>query len=740
MRAIAPGPGDFHIHLGRFGALNPYQDLSMSQITESVRLSPTVTYARQRDVAVLWIDNPPVNGLGDTTRAGLHAGVTRALQDDAIVAVVLAGAGKVFCGGADIRQFNTPAATARPSSRDILALVEAAGKPVVAAIHGVALGGGLELAMGCHYRVVAHDARLGLPEVNLGLVPGGGGTQRLPRLVGVETALDMIQNGTTVSGEVAVQIGLADAGTDAADGAQNAGPVVALAVDFSRRAAAGSGAYPVTSGLAVRMDAPVDFQARVAAVSPKARNALAQKACIRCVEAATELPMAEGLAFERVRFEELVAGNESKALRHIFFAEREAPKFAEGKGAALRPVERVAVLGSGTMGVGIAMSFVNAGIPVTLIEREQAALDRGLALIRRNYDITAAKGKLKPQQVEARLARITPTLAFEAVAQADLVVEAVFEDMAVKQEIFARLDALCKPSAILATNTSRLSIDEIAASTRRPGDVIGLHFFSPANVMKLLEVVRGRATSAEVIASCMAMAQRIRKVPVLVRVCEGFVGNRMLTPYWREAGFLLEEGASPQQVDSALTQFGMAMGPLAMADLAGMDINWATRKRLAPMRPAHLRYSKVADRICELGRFGQKTGGGYYRYEPGSRTPIPDPAIDALIADCAREAGITRRTVADDEIVERCMLALINEGARILEEGIAQRASDVDVVYVHGYGFPAWRGGPMCYAETLGLDHVLARLRTLRDAHGAHWEPAPLLERLVAEGKRSFSG
>ncbi|UBM08453.1 3-hydroxyacyl-CoA dehydrogenase NAD-binding domain-containing protein [Cupriavidus metallidurans] len=713
----------------------------MSQAIESIPLSSTVSWQQQGDIAVLWLDNPPVNGLGDSTRAGLHAGITRALQDATVAGVVLAGAGKAFCGGADIRQFNTPAATARPLTRDVLALIESASKPVVAAIHGVALGGGLELAMGCHYRVVASDASLGLPEVNLGLVPGGGGTQRLPRLVGVEQALDMVQQGASVSGEAAARIGLADAVADARpSGTRDAGPVVALAIDFCRSAAARAVAHPVASALAVKASGDVDFGARIAAINGKARNALAQNACIRCVEAATQLPIADGLAFERAQFEALVAGNESKALRHIFFAEREAPKFAEGKGQALRPIERVAVIGSGTMGVGIAMSFVNAGIPVMLIEREQAALDRGMALIRRNYEITAAKGKLAPQQIDACMGRMTPTLAFEAVADADLVVEAVFEDMAVKQAIFERLDALCKPSAILATNTSRLNIDTIAASTKRPGDVIGLHFFSPANVMKLLEVVRGQATRADVIASCMAMAQRIRKIPVLVRVCEGFVGNRMLTPYWREAGFLLEEGASPLQVDRALTQFGMAMGPLTMADLAGMDINWATRKRLAPTRPAHLRYSAVADRICELGRFGQKTNGGYYRYEPGSRTPIPDPQIDALIEECAREAGITRRPVADEEIVERCMLALINEGARILDEGIAQRASDIDVVYVHGYGFPAWRGGPMFYAETLGLAHVLARIRALQDVHGAHWEPAPLLERLVAEGRQTFDG
>lgn len=711
--------------------------VSESMVSESIRLSSTVSYEQRADIAVLWLDNPPVNGLGDTTRAGIHAGLTRAFDDDSIVGIVVAGDGKVFCGGADIRQFNTPAATTWPQSKDIQQLIAASRKPVVAAIHGVALGGGLEFALGCHYRVVAHDARLGLPEVNIGLVPGGGGTQRLPRLVGVERALDMIQSGAPVTGKVSVQIGLADANTQGDGPVRDASEVVALAVEFCRQAAAKSGVHPIVATRDIT-GVSVDFEARIAAVSRKARNATAQQASLRCVKAATQLPFSDGLAFERARFEELVAGPESRSLRHMFFAEREAPKFAEGGGAALRPLDQVAVLGAGTMGVGITMSFVNAGIPVTLVEREQAALDRGMALIRRNYDVTASKGKLTSAQIEERIARISTSLDFDALATADLVVEAVFEDMAVKQEIFQRLDRFCKPSAILATNTSRLNIDAIAASTQRPDDVIGLHFFSPANVMKLLEVVRGKATSLDVISTCLAMAQRIQKIPVLVGVCEGFVGNRMLTPYWREAGFLLEEGASPQQVDRALTDFGMAMGPLAMADLAGMDINWATRKRLAPTRPAHLRYSKVADRICELGRFGQKTGGGYYRYEPGSRTPVPDPLIDEVIAGCAREVGIERREIQDDEIVERSMLALINEGAHILEEGIAQRASDIDVVYVHGYGFPAWRGGPMFYAETLGLENVLTRIRALRDAHGPHWEPAPLLERLVASGALTF--
>lgn len=709
----------------------------MPQVSEVSCLSSTVSYEERDDVAVLWLDNPPVNGLGDTTRAGIHAGLERAFKDDNIIGVVVAGAGKVFCGGADIRQFNTPAASAWPLSRDIQQLIEASRKPVVAAIHGVALGGGLELALGCHYRVVAHDARLGLPEVNIGLVPGGGGTQRLPRLVGVERALDMIQTGMPVTGKVALQIGLADAIAPGNEPAPSVENVVAVAIEFCREAVGKSDVHPLVA-VRVLNGSTVDFDTRLASVSRKSRNASAQKAAIHCVKAATQVPFVDGIVFERARFDELVAGTESKSLRHIFFAEREAPKFSEGQGLALRPLERVAVLGAGTMGVGITMSFVNAGIPVTLVEREQAAIDRGMAMIRRNYEVTAAKGKISAQQIEERIGRITTTLDFGALAGADLVVEAVFEDIAVKQAIFERLDQVCKPGAILATNTSRLNIDEIAASTTRPGDVIGLHFFSPANVMKLLEVVRGRATSLDVISTCLAMAQRIQKIPVLVGVCEGFVGNRMLTPYWREAGFLLEEGASPQQVDRALTNFGMAMGPLTMADLAGMDINWATRKRLAPTRPAHLRYSKVADRICELGRFGQKTSGGYYRYESGSRTPIPDPLIDELIADCAREAGIERRIISDDEIVERSMLALINEGARILDEGIAQRASDIDIVYVHGYGFPAWRGGPMFYAETLGLGNVLARIRSLRDEHGAHWAPAPLLERLVAAGAVTF--
>lgn len=694
--------------------------------SSSDAVSSTVRYALHGRIAAMYLDNPPVNGLGDTVRSGLFAGLARARADSGVDAIVIVGAGKAFCGGADIRQFNTPAAVAKPMLRDVIAAIEASDKPVVAAIHGFALGGGLELALGCHYRVAQAGARLGLPEVNLGLVPGGGGTQRLPRLIGVAPALKMIQTGTPVDAAAALKSGLLDAVTE--------GDLMDLALSYALDRAA-EVMHPVAGQRAVDGHG-VDFAAARATLNPKARNAQAQRAATDCVEAATRLPIEAGLDEERRQFDLLVAGDASKALRHLFFAEKEAPRVAGGGRAAT--VRQVAILGAGTMGGGIAMAFSNAGYAVTLYERDQAALDRGLALIRKNYDITAAKGKLDADGVAARMSRIAPSLDIQDLAQADLVIEAVFEDMAVKQAVFRELDAICKTGAILATNTSRLNIDEIAACTSRPEAVIGLHFFSPANVMKLLEVVRGARTSADVIATCMAAAQRIGKIPVLVGVCEGFVGNRMLTGYWREAGFLLEEGATPQQIDGALTRFGMAMGPLAMADLAGMDINWATRKRLAPNRPAHLRYSKVADRICEQGRFGQKTGAGYYRYEPGSREPLPDPVVDAIIEDCAREAGIVRRPIRDEEIVERCMLALINEGAQIIDEGIAQRASDVDVVYVHGYGFPGARGGPMFYAQTLGLAATLARVRALRETHGDHWKPAALLEKRVAEGAAAF--
>lgn len=685
-------------------------------------------YTVEDGVAVILLNNPPVNGIGHPQREALAAHLERAWADPAVRAIVVAGAGRMFCGGADIKAFNTPASRAEPSSRTILRRIEESTRPVVAAIHGNALGLGLEFAMGCHYRIAQQGARLGLPEVKLGLLPGGGGTQRLPRLVGVEAATRMIVSGEPVGADEALSIGLVDEVA--------AGELRPAAIRFALRVAA-AGELPVVSRRQAPPPAQADwFASQRATLAKSHRGQPAPLECLACVEAAVTRPFDEGMKFERERFDVLVNGNESKAIRHLFFAERDAAKIddlpADTPAAEIR---RVAVVGAGTMGSGIAMSFASAAIPVTLIETAQAALDRGLANIRRNYASTVAKGRLDPAEADARVARIEPTLDLARAAEADLVIEAVFEDMAVKTDLFTRLDAVCRPDAILATNTSRLDVDEIAASTTRPGSVIGLHFFSPAHVMRLVEVVRGRATAPGVIASSMAVGRRIGKLPVLVGVCDGFVGNRMVAQYAREAEFLLEEGATPEQVDAALRKFGLAMGRFAMSDLAGLDISWAGRKRTAATRPAHLRYSKVADRLCEMGRFGQKTGAGFYRYEAGSRTPIPDPVVQQVIEDCAREAGIVRRTVTDEEIVERTMYALVNEGAKVLEDGIAQRASDIDLIYVNGYGFPAWRGGPMFYADTVGLARVCERVREFHRRHGEFWTSAPLLERLARAGK-----
>ena len=586
--------------------------------------------------------------------------------------------------------------------------------------------------MSCHYRVASPGARLGLPEVKLGLLPGGGGTQRLPRLVGAPAALQMITKGDPVESREAFKLGLIDEVIE--------GDLVEGAVTFARRIV-GHGPHPVTARMTAK---PVESEGGAAAFFAAERVALGKQKrgfpapaeCLACVEAAYQLPFDEGMKFERERFDVLVNGVESKAMRHLFFAERAAAKVdGVAPDTVQRPILHVAVLGAGTMGGGIAMSFANAGLRVSLLEAKPEALERGLGNIRKNYASTVSKGKLAQAEADRRLALIEGTLEYASIAQADIVIEAVFEDMAVKQAVFEKLDATCKPGAILATNTSRLNVDTIASFTKRPQDVIGLHFFSPAHVMRLVEVVRGQATSPEVIATCMALVRKIGKLPVIVGVCEGFVGNRMVSHYAREAEFLLEEGATPQQVDGALQAFGLAMGRFAMSDLAGLDIGWASRKRLAPTRPQHLRYSKVADRICELGRFGQKTGAGYYRYEAGSRVPVPDPAIDALIEASAAEAGIARRTITDEEIVERTMYALINEGAKILEEGVAQRASDIDLIYVNGYGFPAWRGGPMFLADTIGLDKVYSRIQAFHAAHGAWWQPSALLKRLAESGK-----
>ncbi len=686
-------------------------------------------YQRAGNVAVIRLANPPVNGLSYRLRAGVAAGLDQALADEAVHVIVLIGEGQYFSGGADIREFNTENSTREPTSPNLFRRIAAIGKPVVAAIHGSALGGGLELALSCHYRIAHPDARLGLPEVKLGLLPGGGGTQRLPRLIGVPIALDIIVGGKPIGAAKALECGLVDAVGGETAFEQWA---IAFAVDAAKRALhertlPEQAATPENAG-----------ELLAAARARAAREMRGQRApleCIACIEKSMSGTLEEGLRFERERFVELVNGTESKALRHLFFAERQVSKLAHLTGdASERPISHVGVVGAGTMGTGIAMTFASAGFPVTLVETSQEALDRGLATIRKNYAGTVAKGKLAQSEMDARVARITGAISMDALADADLVIEAVFEEMDVKRSVFERLDKIAKPGAILATNTSRLDINRIAAFTSRPADVIGLHFFSPAHVMRLLEIVRGDATAPDVIQTTMTLARRVGKVGVLVGVCDGFVGNRMVSHYTREAHFLLEEGASPEQVDKTLEQFGLAMGPLRMGDLAGLDISWAMRKRLAPTRPAHIRYCKIADRICESGRLGQKTGAGFYRYEAGSRTPVPDPEIDRLIEACAAESGIVRRPLSADEIIERTMYALINEGAKILEEGIAQRGSDIDVIYVNGYGFPAARGGPMFYADTIGLERVLERVREFHRIHGELWTPAPLLERLVREG------
>lgn len=679
-------------------------------------------------VALLRLRNPPVNSLSAALRAELHAAIQAALADESVQALVLVGDGAFFCCGAEIREFNTPMSTREPTLRSVIALIEGASKPVTAAIHGAALGGGLELALGCHYRVALGGASLGLPEVKLGVLPGAGGTQRLPRIIGVERALTMIAQGDAIDAATALDWGLLD--EVFADDLPQRAAAYALAHADAPLAGRNVGARKV----AAPADASVYDRARKEAAR-RYRGCVAPLACVDCVEAAAKTTLQDGLAVERERFLELVNGSQSKAQRHLFFAERAAVKLPEGW-KARSPIATVGVVGAGTMGGGIAMSLANAGLAVVLVERNAQALERGWAAIRKNYAATAAKGKLTAAQVEERLARIRTSLNMSDLRDADLVIEAAFEDMDVKRQIFTALDAVCKPRAILASNTSRLDIDQIAGFTRRPAQVLGMHFFSPANVMRLLEVVQGRDTDGNVIAAVFRLARQMGKLPVLVGVCDGFVGNRMVSPYTREAHFLLEEGASPAQVDGALQRFGLAMGPLRMADMAGLDISWAFRKRMAPTRPAHLRYSRVADSLCEQGRFGQKTGSGFYRYEAGSREPLEDPRVLALIEQCARQDGIARRDITDEEIVQRTMYALVNEGARILEEGIARRASDIDVIYVNGYGFPAYRGGPLFYADEQGLPAVLATIRRFHEAHGELWQPAPLLERLVAQGKR----
>ena len=683
-------------------------------------------------VAVVTLNNPPVNGLGHALRSGIVAALDQALADPQVQAIVLTGSARAFSGGADVREFGTPKAGQEPTLPSVIRALDGATKPVVAAIAGVCLGGGLELALGCHYRVALPDASLGLPEVKLGLLPGAGGTQRLPRLIGLEPALNMIVSGQPVPAN-------AFAGTPLVH-ALIEGDLVEGAVAFAAQVAVRGEPLPRARDLKVKQpnaDAFLQFARNTVAAASKAFPAPLQ--CVEAVAASLK-PFDEGLQTERTLFQALMQTPESRALRHVFQAERAAAKVPGlPEGTVLRPIARVGVIGAGTMGGGITMNFLNAGIPVVLLEMKQEALDRGLATIRKNYENSMKKGKLKPEQVEQRMGLITPTLEYAALKDADLIVEAVFEEMGVKEAVFRQLDAVAKPGAILASNTSYLDIDRIATFTQRPQDVIGLHFFSPANVMRLLEIVRGAQTAPDVLATSLQLAKQIKKVAVVSGVCDGFIGNRMLARYGAAAQGLINAGALPQQIDGALQKFGLAMGPFRMGDLAGLDIGWATRKRKAAEAGVEMK-PIVADKLCEAGRFGQKTGAGWYRYEAGNRTPLPDSVTEQLIADYRAAHGITPRKISDEEIVERCIFALVNEGARILEEGIAARASDIDLVYLNGYGFPLHRGGPMLYADTVGLPQVVRSLRRFAAEPGADasWQPAPLLVRLAEEG-RSFN-
>ena len=692
----------------------------------------TAQYQVQDGVAVITLDNPPVNGLGHSTRLGIVEGMTRALDDAAVKAIVITGAGKAFSGGADIREFNTPKATQEPTLHSVIRVLEASTKPVVAAIHSVAMGGGLELALGCNYRVAAKGAQIALPEVKLGLLPGAGGTQRLPRLIGLEHALNMIVSGTAIPSEKFAGSKLFDEVVD--------GDVLPAAVKFAQNVGAASGPHPKVRDLKVRHENAEGFIAfarnTVAAV---AKNFPAPSKCVDAVAASLK-PFEQGLKEEREGFMYLVGTPESRALRHAFFGERAASKIPDvPEGTPVRKIEKVAVIGAGTMGGGITMNFLNAGIPVIMLETKQEALDRGVGIIRKNYDNSAKKGKLTAEKVEQRMGLLSTTLSYDDIKDADLVIEAVFEEMGVKEIVFKKLDEVMKDGAILASNTSTLDVNKIASFTRRPQDVVGMHFFSPANVMKLLEVVRGEKTGKDVLATVMQIGKKIKKTAVVSGVCDGFIGNRMIEQYSRQAGYLLDEGALPEQVDKAVEKFGFAMGPFRMGDLAGNDIGWAIRKRRAVDKP-DIQYSKTADKLCEMGRFGQKTGAGWYDYKAGDRKPYPNAQVNEMIVEHSKELGITRRKISDEEIVERLVFALVNEGAKILEEGIASKASDIDMVYLTGYGFPLFRGGPMLYADQVGLFNVAqAMKRYAKGYHGEAWNVAPLLQKLADEGK-GFNG
>ncbi len=686
-------------------------------------MSEVVKLERHDEVGIVTVNSPPVNALSAAVRGGILEGIKAAVADPAIKGIVLTCAGRTFIAGADITEFGKPPKA--PALNDVLAEIENSPKPVVAAIHGTALGGGLEVALACHYRVAVKEAKLGLPEVKLGLLPGAGGTQRLPRAVGPELAVKMIVGGDPIGAAEALKHGLIE---EIVEGPASGGeafvrkliaekrPLKRLRDDDSKLAAA-------------KADRSI-FTNAVAAMTKKSRGLEAPFAAADAVGYAIDLPFDEGLKKEREGFLKLVSSDQSKAQRYAFFAEREANKIAGvPEGTKSRPVNRVAILGAGTMGGGIAMSFANAGIPVTLIETGEEQLKRGLGIMQKNWEATAARGGIPADAPAKRMALITGVVGIENVGDADLVIEAVFETMAVKKEVFGKLDQYAKPGAVLASNTSYLNIDEIAQSTKRPQDVLGMHFFSPANVMKLCEIVRADKTAPDALVTAVTIARKIAKVPAVVGVCDGFVGNRMLAQRGKQSEKLLFEGALPQQVDAVVTKFGMPMGPFAMGDLAGLDIGWRSRKDRGIK-------SEIADALCEAGRFGQKTGKGYYKYEAGSRAPLPDPEVEKLIDETLLRLGRKKRVVSDEEILERMMYPMINEGAKILEEGIAARPSDIDVVWLYGYGWPIYRGGPMFWADSVGLKHIADRLSFYaKETNDPSLEPAPLLKKLAAEGK-----
>lgn len=691
-------------------------------------MSEVVSYELKDNVGVITVNNPPVNALAQVVREGILNAVTAAQADDS-EALVLTCAGRTFIAGADITEFGKP--PKEPGLPEVLSAIENSSKPVIAAIHGTALGGGFEVALACHYRCAIASAKVGLPEVKLGLLPGAGGTQRVPRVAGVKAALDMITSGNPVGANKASSMGLIDEVLEGED-------VSVAAIQYAKDLAASGAPLKRIRDITIDPESiePDFFTSARKRLARRARGQIAQDRIVSCLEAAVELPIDEGLARERELFKELVESPESAAMRHIFFAERQASKIKDvAKDTPLRPINKVAILGGGTMGGGIAMCFANVGIPVVMLEINDEALERGMGIIRKNYTITVQKGKLPEDQMEQRIGLISGTTTYDDLGDVDLVIEAVFENLELKKEIFGKLDAACKSGAILATNTSYQDVDAIAAATSRPEDVVGMHFFSPANVMKLLEVVRGGKTADDVLATVMQIGKKIGKVCALSGVCYGFIGNRMLGGYGREAQMLLLDGCTPAQVDGALEGFGMAMGPLAMSDLAGLDVGYKARQARTDL-PDDPKLYRMGTILVEMGRHGQKTGSGFYKYDPETRQRMSDPEVESLIKEEAAKLGVEQHQISNEEILARCFYPLINEGAKILEEGIAQRASDIDVVYIYGYAFPVAKGGPMHYADAVGLKNVYDKICEFRDRYGEdYWQPAPLLQQLAEEGK-----